>query len=288
MKGIVEVAESVGELKIPKGIIIPKADGVKPSSIVIIATGSQGEDMSALYKMSKDESTVVDVSENDVIVFSSSPIPGNERNIFEVINNLYRQGCDVIYDSLNDVHVSGHAYEDELKRMLTLVKPKYFMPIHGEYRHQAKHAQLANSVGIRSKNIIIPNIGEIWSINKNRIHLARKCESGKVYVDEDIIKEGEKVIQERRTLAKNGMVLVLGSVDTKRCVLDGPAEIIGKGIYISEELEEKLVDIIALTIATQRVVNDLNEVAYQVKKAVTKAFRKEHQDPIVLPILINA
>ena len=288
MKGIVDVSQSVGELDIPKGIIVNKIDNLKPNQVVIIATGSQGEDMSALYKMSKDSSNVLSVSGKDVVVFSSSPIPGNEQSIFDVVNDLYRMGCDVIYDSLNDVHVSGHAYEEELKEMLSLVKPKYFMPIHGEYRHQARHAALAQSQGIKSKNIAVPNIGEIWSVSENFMHLYGTCKAGKVYIDEDIIQDGEKIVEERKKLAKDGMVMILASIDVKRCVVDGYPEIIAKGFPMDEYLEVKICEKVAETIATQRSCEDLNEVGYQVKRAVSKMLMRNNSFPIVLPIFIEA
>ncbi len=288
MKGIVDVAEQVGELKIPKGIIVNKIDNLKPSQVVIIATGSQGEDMSALQKMSTGQSTVLDVSANDVVVFSSSPIPGNEKAIFDVVNNLYKQGCDVIYDSLNDVHVSGHAYEDELKQMLNMVKPKYFMPIHGEYRHQARHINLANEQGIRSSHMAIPQIGDIYSVNKDRLHLYSTCKAGNVYIDEEVIKDGEQIVGERKTLAENGLILILASIDTKRCVLDGYPEIICKGFAMTDEFENKITEQIALTVASCKNAQDLNEMGYQIKRAVYKLAMKQRQFPIVLPILVRA
>ncbi len=288
MKGIVEVAEQVGELRIPQGIIVNKIDNLKPSQVVVIATGSQGEDMSALQKMSTANSTVLDVSDKDVVVFSSSPIPGNEKSIFDVVNNLYKQGCDVIYDSLNDVHVSGHAYEEELKDMLEIVKPKFFMPIHGEYRHQARHAKLAELQGIRSSHIAIPQIGDVYAVNKDRLHLQSTVKSGNVYIDEDVIENGEQIVGERKTMAENGLILILASIDTKRCVLDGYPEIICKGFAMTDEFEAKLAEQIALTVASSKSAQDLNEMGYQIKRAVSKLAMKRRQFPIVLPILVRA
>ncbi|MBO4695271.1 MAG: ribonuclease J [Clostridia bacterium] len=288
MKGIVEVAEQVGELKIPQGIIVNKIDNLKPSQVVIIATGSQGEDMSALQKMSQSNSTVLDVSEKDVVVFSSSPIPGNEKAIFDVVNNLYKQGCDVIYDSLNDVHVSGHAYEEELKDMLEIVKPNFFMPIHGEYRHQARHAKLAESQGIRSSHIAIPQIGDVYAVNKDRLHLQSTVKCGNVYIDEEVIENGEQIVGERKNMAENGLILILASIDTKRCVLDGYPEIICKGFAMTDEFEAKLAEQIALTVASSKNAEDLNEMGYQIKRAVSKLAMKRRQFPIVLPILVRA
>lgn len=156
MKGIVDVASACGELKVPKGVIVDSVGKLLPSETVVLATGSQGEPLSALKKLSKGEFNKINLGTDDLVVLSSSPIPGNEKAVYDVINDLFRKGANVIYDSMNDIHVSGHAYEDELKLMLTLVQPQFFMPVHGEYRHQFKHAEIAKSLGVLSKTSSLP------------------------------------------------------------------------------------------------------------------------------------
>ena len=178
MKGIVEVASRVGELQVPKGIIADGVGKLPPEKVVVIATGSQGEPSSALNRMP-----------DDVVVLSSTPIPGNEKSVYDVINNLFRKGANVIYEAMNEVHVSGHAYEEELKIMLSLVRPKYFIPVHGEYRHQFKHAEIAKSLGIKETNIVIPNIGEVYGVGVHSIKQHSNVPAGNVYVDGVVLEE---------------------------------------------------------------------------------------------------
>lgn len=287
MKSIVEVASKVGELKIPKGVIVDGVGKTAPEKLVIIATGTQGERDSALSKLSKDDfGKGITLGEKDVVVLSSTPIPGNEKSVYEVINNLFRQGAKVVYDSMNDVHVSGHAYEDELRIMLEHVRPKYFMPVHGEYRHQFKHVELAVSTGVDQKNTAIPNVGEVWGVNKGGLRQHSNVTAGNVYVDGDIIEDGACVVRDRRALAEYGILIVLASYNSKTHSLDGDVEIIARGVNVTDE---KHLDIVR---AVNKAVNEdetrqLFEITGAVKKAVKKQFYRDRQFPVVIPVVIE-
>lgn len=216
MKMIVEVGAKVGELQIPKNIIVDSPGKLPYSQQLVIATGTQGEPMSALTRLSQGEFNKIALGENDLVVLSSSPIPGNDKYIYRVINNLFKCGAEVIYDAMNDVHVSGHAYEEELKIMLSLVRPKFFLPVHGEYRHQVKHVMLAEALGVPKANIAIPEIGQVWGFNQSEMKRHPNVPSGSIFVDGEMLDDGKSVINERRHLAENGLIVLLVSIDLKR------------------------------------------------------------------------
>lgn len=288
MKAIVEVASKVGELEIPKGTIVDSIGKLKPEEVVVLATGSQGEPDSALNKMSKGEFNKINVGSDDVVVLSSSPIPGNEKSVYDVINDLFRKGANVIYDSMNDVHVSGHAYEEELKLMLSLVHPNAFMPVHGEFRHQFKHAELAKSMGIKAGNIKIPNIGECYGVSKNGLRQHSNIPSGVVYVDGVVLDDGDEIISDRRSLAEYGMLLILASVDVEKGTLASDAEIISRGINLPEFTSDLIKRTVKNTVdGADFDKGDLYELSRTVKKAVRKLFYKNRQFPIIIPIIVE-
>ena len=288
MKGIVEVASRVGELEIPKGIIADGMGKLPPEKVVVIATGSQGEPTSALNKMSRGEINKVSIGPDDVVVLSSTPIPGNEKSVYDVINNLFRKGANVIYEAMNEVHVSGHAYEEELKIMLSLVRPKFFIPVHGEYRHQFKHAEIAKSLGIRESNIVIPNIGEVYGVNANSLKQHSNVTAGNVYVDGVVLEDGNAVISDRRSLAEYGMLLVLASVNTEKGVMAGDCDVIARGFNLTEEIEAEIQSVVRDTVnGADFDENSLNELARTVKKAVRKLFYRDRQFPIIIPIIVE-
>ncbi len=287
MKGIVEVASGCGELQVPKGVIVDSIGKLSPSEVVILATGSQGEPQSALTQLSKGEFHKINLGPNDLVVLSSSPIPGNEKSVYEVINNLYRRGASVIYDSMNDIHVSGHAYEDELKKMLSLVKPTYFMPVHGEYRHQFKHAQLAKEMGVAQADIVIPNIGESFGVSKKGIKKRSNVEAGDVYVDNVVLQDGKNIVMERRSLAEFGMITLLIALDMENCTV-GETEIISKGFNLTDEVSRYIKNTVWHTVSELDLMSiDTDELALTIKKAVKKLFYKDRQFPIIIPIIVT-
>lgn len=288
MKGIVDVASACGELKVPKGVIVDSVGKLLPSETVVLATGSQGEPLSALNKLSKGEFNKINLGTDDLVVLSSSPIPGNEKAVYDVINDLFRKGANVIYDSMNDIHVSGHAYEEELKLMLTLVQPQFFMPVHGEYRHQFKHAEIAKSLGVLTKNIVIANIGESYGFNQKGVRQHSNVTAGNTYVDGVVLEDGKSVINDRRSLAEYGMLLVLCAVDLETGKIVGDVDIIARGFNLTEDVQESIRN------ATQETIDaadfdkvNVNDVARLVKKAVRKLFYKDRQFPIIIPIIVE-
>lgn len=288
MKGIVDVASACGELKVPKGVIVDSVGKLLPSETVVLATGSQGEPLSALNKLSKGEFNKINLGTDDLVVLSSSPIPGNEKAVYDVINDLFRKGANVIYDSMNDIHVSGHAYEEELKLMLTLVQPQFFMPVHGEYRHQFKHAEIAKSLGVMTKNIVIANIGESYGFNQKGVRQHSNVTAGNTYVDGVVLEDGKSVINDRRSLAEYGMLLVLCAVDLETGKIVGDVDIIARGFNLTEDVQASIRN------ATQETIDaadfdkiNVNDVARLVKKAVRKLFYKDRQFPIIIPIIVE-
>ncbi len=288
MKGIVDVASACGELKVPKGVIVDSVGKLLPRETVVLATGSQGEPLSALNKLSKGEFNKINLGTDDLVVLSSSPIPGNEKAVYDVINDLFRKGANVIYDSMNDIHVSGHAYEEELKLMLTLVQPQFFMPVHGEYRHQFKHAEIAKSLGVLTKNIVIANIGESYGFNQKGVRQHSNVTAGNTYVDGVVLEDGKSVINDRRSLAEYGMLLVLCAVDLETGKIVGDVDIIARGFNLTEDVQASIRN------ATQETIDaadfdkvNINDVARLVKKAVRKLFYKDRQFPIIIPIIVE-
>ena len=288
MKGIVDVASACGELKVPKGVIVDGVGKLLPGETVVLATGSQGEPLSALNKLSKGEFNKINIGTDDLVVLSSSPIPGNEKAVYDVINDLFRKGANVIYDSMNDIHVSGHAYEEELKLMLTLVHPQFFMPVHGEYRHQFKHAEIAKSLGVPSKNVVIANIGESYGFNQKGVRQHSNVTAGNTYVDGVVLEDGKSLISDRRSLAEYGMLLVLCAVDTEAGAIVGDVDIVARGFNLTDEVQSNIKN------ATVDAINsadfdkiDVNELARIVKKSVRKLFYKDRQFPIIIPVIVE-
>lgn len=288
MKGVVEVASTCGELRIPKGVLAENVAKLSPRETVVLATGSQGEPLSALNKMSKGEFNKINIGKDDLVVLSSSPIPGNEKSVYDVINDLFRKGADVIYDSMNDIHVSGHAYEDELKQMLQLVRPKFFMPVHGEYRHQVKHAQLASRIGISERNIVIPNVGECYGVAVNGIRQHSNIDAGNVYVDTEILEDGKTIIADRRSLAEYGMIMILCAVDTSVGRVVGTPDVVGRGFNVTDSVETNIQRIVTDCVNSADFERtDINEVARDVKRAVRKLFYRDRKFPIIMPVLVE-
>jgi len=289
MKGVVDVASNCGELDIPKGIFADSISQLKPNQTVILATGSQGEPLSALNKMSNGEFPKFTLSTDDLVVLSSSPIPGNEKDVYDVINKIYKFGASCIYDAMNDIHVSGHAYEDELKYMLSLVKPEYFLPVHGEYRHQAKHIDLARESGVKFNNVDIPEIGDSFAVSKKGLALARKIPAGEVYVDNHVLEKGAEIIQDRKNLASYGMLMILCAVNTSKAKVVGQVELVKRGIELTADQVDKINDIVRNVISnTDFNIYDVNEASLDVKKTVRKIFYKDRRFPVIIPVLVEA
>lgn len=238
MINIADCAMKIGELKYSKdGIIdIEKIGSVEDKNLVIITTGSQGEPMSALTRIANDEFGKVRIGFNDTVIISASPIPGNERMVYNVINNLYRRGARVVYEKLAEVHVSGHAYQDELKLIHSLLKPKFFIPVHGEHRHLKKHAELAMKMGMESSNIIITDIGSCVEVTKRSIRLADNVPAGYVLVDGLGVGDvGSVVLRDRKHLSEDGLFVAAIVVNTASGEV-AAVDVTSRGfIYVKED-----------------------------------------------------
>ncbi|HKL93956.1 MAG TPA: ribonuclease J, partial [Clostridia bacterium] len=290
MKNIVEMATKVGELTVPKDIIIESPGKLSYSKQVVLATGTQGEPMSALTRMSEGEFGKINIGENDVVILSSSPIPGNEKSVYNVINKLFKRGAEVVYESMTDVHASGHAYAEELKLLLTLVKPKFFIPVHGEYRHLYLHAKMAESVGVNPLNIMIPEIGAVFGVNQKTIKRQSNVPAGSLYVDGEILDEGSNIIRDRRSLAENGFLIVIVSVDMKNGKLLTPPDILIRGMSLSADALENAKTIVQNSIESLNFndeVIDRSRVTQAIRKALKKKFIKDRHFPMIMPIIFE-
>ena len=289
MKMIVEVGAKVGELQIPKNIIVDSPGKLPYSQQLVIATGTQGEPMSALTRLSQGEFNKIALGENDLVVLSSSPIPGNDKYIYRVINNLFKCGAEVIYDAMNDVHVSGHAYEEELKIMLSLVRPKFFLPVHGEYRHQVKHVMLAEALGVKKANIAIPEIGQVYGFNQSEMKRHPNVPSGSIFVDGEMLDDGKSVINERRHLAENGLIVLLVSIDFKAERLSAPCDVVTRGFGITEETESVIKRLVDKTVSELdfSALDDRSELPKLIRKPIKNYFAKDRQFPVIMPIVLE-
>jgi ribonuclease J len=245
MEASVNTAIELGYLNVPKSTIIPIEDLNKyPSEkTILITTGSQGEPMSALTRMAGGDHKKVAILPTDFIIISANPIPGNEKSVTKVINELLKSGAEVISDAIYEVHVSGHACQEELKLMMNLVKPKYFIPVHGEYKHLKRHAQLAVEVGISKENIIIASIGNVIETDGKKIGITGTVPAGKTLVDGLGVGDvGSVVLRDRQHLSRDGLIIVVIAMDYKNGVVINGPEIISRGFVYVRESEELLSD----------------------------------------------
>jgi ribonuclease J len=286
-------AMELGYLTIPEGILIDmkQIKNYKPEKLVIISTGSQGEPMSALSRMALGEHRQVEISSGDLVVISASPIPGNEKSVSGVVNELLKKGADVIYESLADIHVSGHAYQEELKLMHWIVRPKYFMPVHGEYRHLKQHANLAKSLGMAEENIILMEIGQVLEINSDEARINGNVQAGKVLVDGLGIGDvGNIVLRDRKHLSEDGLIIIVVTIQKETdSIVTGP-DVISRGFVYVRESEEFLQEVRA--IAKNALINCNGRNWSAKKNAIKEALReyiykKTERKPMILPIIMD-
>ena len=291
MENIIQVAFDLGYAKVPKDSLI-SIDEIKkypPERLLIMTTGSQGQPMSALARMAYSEHRKVQINSNDLIIFSSSPIPGNENMISKVINELFRKGAKVVYD---DVHVSGHAYCEELRLILKLVKPKYFMPVHGEYRHLKKHAEIAKETGVKPNNIFVLDSGNVLELDYTEGKITGSVPNGVVYVDGLGVGDiGNIVLRERKTLSQDGIIIAILPISHGQMV--NKPEILSRGfVYIREagDLMEELNEVVSKVI--ERLLSegsaDWNTIKSKIRDKLGEfVFQKTKRKPIILPIIIE-
>lgn len=297
MENVTKVSMELGYLKVDTDQIIPieNVDRMKSEEVVIVTTGSQGEPMSALTRMANNEHRKLRVHEGDMIVISASPIPGNEKLISNVINKLYERGANVIYNDLVDIHVSGHACQEELKLMHTLVKPRFFIPVHGEYRHLKQHALIAESLGMNKKNIVIPNLGSVIELTRTKCVETGKVTAGRVFIDGLGVGDvGNIVLRDRRRLAQDGLMIVIVTVSKEGNKIIGEPDIVSRGfVYVKEssDLMDEAREVItaALDDCVLKQKMEWSDLKGKIREALAKyLYAQTGRKPMILPIIVEA
>lgn len=294
MVNYMDVAQKLGYLTVPKNILIDidMLDKYPANQIVLVTTGSQGEPMSALSRMAYSDHRKVMVGEGDFIIISANPIPGNEKTVGNVVDELLKRGCKVIYESMYDVHVSGHACQEELKIIHRLVRPKYFIPVHGEQKHLRKHAELAEFLGMDKKNIFIPDVGTTVEVNENYMKEAPSVPAGKVFVDGLGVGDvGSIVLRDRKHLGQDGLIIIVASLDVyDGHVISGP-DIVSRGFVYVRESEGLLDEVkkLALDILEDCAEKNIHEwgiIKNRIKDEISKLIaQRTRRAPMILPIL---
>ncbi len=291
----VDIARKLGYIEVPDDIIVDirECSNISDNKITLLTTGSQGEPMAALTRMARGDHYHINIKEGDTVVLSASAIPGNEKFIGQTINQLFRRGARVIYEEVSGVHVSGHASQEELKLMLNLTQPKYFVPTHGEYRHLYQHADLAEEVGVEKENIHIADLGDVIEFREEGVNKVDRVQAGDVLVDGLGIGDvGNIVLRDRKTLSEDGIIIVVVTIDHNGKLLAGP-DIITRGFVYIRESEELLDD------ATERVREALKEceekqiTEWNVLKSTVKdslknyIYQKIKRNPMILPVIMQ-
>ncbi|MBQ5600879.1 MAG: ribonuclease J [Phascolarctobacterium sp.] len=296
MINVVNIAMELGYLNIPEGVLIDidETNNYTADQIVIITTGSQGEPMSALTRMAMNDHKKVGIMPGDTVIISATPIPGNEKLVSRTINHLYKLGAEVIYEKSNGVHVSGHASQEEIKLMHNLVRPKYFIPVHGEYRHLIKHANIAKDLGMPKEYIVISENGSVIELSKEGINVAGKIQSGKVLVDGLGVGDvGNIVLRDRRLLSQDGIMIVVVTIDHETYqVVSGP-DIVSRGfVYVREaedlmeEAREKVLS--ALDRCETNGVTEWSMIKSAIRDSLGRfLYEKTRRRPMILPIIME-
>lgn len=296
LENLVQVGEELGYLNVPKNILI-NIDNIKnyeDEHLVIITTGSQGEPMSALTKMAYGEHRKVAVTPNDYVIISATPIPGNEKMVGNVVNELMKRGIEVIYEKMYEVHVSGHACQEELKLMMGIVKPEFFIPVHGEQKHLQKHAMLAESMGFDKKNIYVGNIGDYIEISEDGIKNLDNVPSGEVYVDGIGVGDvGNIVLNDRKRLSQDGLIIVVATINTSTGMIESGPDIVSRGfVYVreNEDLMNSARDLACRIIdeTYDRRYHDWNAVKTKLRDEISHLmYEKTKRSPMILPVLME-
>ncbi len=296
MENIMRVSTELGYMNVPDGVLVELSQlrTVPANKLVIITTGSQGEPMSALSRMAFSAHKQVEIQSGDKVIMSASPIPGNEKMVFKVVNELIRKGCEVVYEKLAEVHVSGHACQEELKIMMALTKPKYFIPVHGEYRHLKAHAALARTCGIDAKNIFISDIGRVLEISAKGVKHTATVPAGRTLVDGLGVGDvGSVVLRDRKHLSSDGLVVVVVSLDSEDgSVIAGP-DIVTRGfVYVkeSDELLETLRKMASQSIQRNRDmgISDWTQIKSSIRTVLSEyLYKTTKRGPMILPVIME-
>lgn len=293
---VVTAASDLGYLNIPEGTLIDidEIHRHKDNELVIITTGSQGEPMSALTRIAANDHKKVEINPGDLVIISATSIPGNEKSVSKVINDLSKRGAQVIYEALAETHVSGHACQEELKLMHSLVKPKYFIPCHGEYRHLLQHSELAQTLGMPKENIFIMDNGKVLDISNNGAKISSSVTAGKVLVDGLGVGDvGNIVLRDRKHLSQDGLIVVVVTIDGDNGLVVAGPDIISRGfVYVRES--EGLIEDVKMVVkgelhkCEQKHITDWATIKGNIKDALKEfLYEKTKRSPMILPIIME-
>lgn len=296
MENNVTIASELGYLRLPPGAMINifDAKNLPPEKVLIMSTGSQGEPMSALARMAGKSHKHIEIMPGDTVIISANPVPGNEKSVSRIIDLLFKEGAEVYYKSVSEVHVSGHAAQEELKMMINLVKPRYFMPVHGEYRHLKYHALLAERVGISPKNIIVAENGNVIEFSNGRVKTNEKVPAGMTFVDGLGVGDiGDIVIRDRQLLAQDGICIAVVSINTQSQQIIGRPDLVSRGFIhvkdatdLFEEAKERVVKVIERELKEQ--IMDWTILRNETRSALSRFFyEKTKRRPIIIPIIVE-
>ena len=296
MEHVMAVGQELGYLEVPDGLIIPlERIGQYPDDqLVLITTGSQGEPMSALSRMAFSDHRKVRVTPNDYVIISATAIPGNEKMVGRVVDELMKLGAEVVYERMYEIHVSGHANQEELKMMLGLIKPKYFVPVHGEQKHLQKHKELAEKMGIPAENIVITDIGRTVEVSEDGIRVAGTVPAGRVFVDGIGVGDvGNVVMRDRTRLAEDGIITVVVAMDHATGeVVSGP-DIVTRGFVYVRESEDLIADsedvaMWAIENCLDNDIRDWSTIKQRIRDEVSRVvYDKTKRSPMILPIIME-
>lgn len=296
LENVMSIGTELGYLHVPDGVMIPidDIDRYPPEQLLLITTGSQGEPMSALTRMAFSEHRKVKITSRDYVIISATPIPGNEKSVTKVVNELLKHGAEVIYERMYEVHVSGHANQEELKTMLGLIHPKFFIPVHGEQRHLQKHRELAIKMGIPASNIIISDIGHTVELTENSMREHGTVPAGRVFVDGYGVGDvGSIVMRDRTRLAQDGLITVVVTMDSETGeVLAGP-DIVSRGFVYVREAGDLIEDAksIAMWAIENCLVNDVHDwstIKSRIRDEISRlVYERTKRSPMILPIIME-
>ncbi len=291
-----QIALDLGYLRIPAETWLKLEDlkNLNDSEVVIVTTGSQGEPMSVLSRIATDEHKQIKIKDGDIVILSAKVIPGNEHSIGSIINHLFRRGANVIYEKVSEIHVSGHASKEELKLMLNLVRPKYFMPVHGEYRHKFYHARLAEKIGIPKENIFNLENGDVLDVSEDEARKAGKVATGRIFVDGKGVGDVEDmVLRDRRRLAHDGIVIVIITIEKLTgSIVSGP-DIISRGFIFEDASQDVLNDVkelvyLTLSEMTPELIADKALVQAKIRSVLKKYLRNTmDRKPMIMPLIFE-
>jgi ribonuclease J len=296
MINVMTMAMELGYLHVPEGLLIDinALNRYNKEQVVLITTGSQGEPMSALSRMASGDHRRVEVGPGDFIIISANPIPGNEKTVGKVINGLMKLGCRVVYESMYEVHVSGHACQGETKILMGLVKPKYYIPVHGEQKHLQKSAEIAKSMGIPQENIFIGNIGNTLELTPDSMKQVEDVPAGRILVDGLGVGDvGSVVLRDRKHLAEDGLLVIVCTIDAMSGSIASGPDIVSRGfVYVreSEELMEEARKLVTETVerCAQEHIRDWSTIKLRVRDGLSRfLYQRTRRSPMILPIIME-